>query len=129
MIILPPKNQNRFRVQVFYGKTQALIEPLGRETIAVEPIKYKPAVNTAINILFQDDVNNDVLEELTKLWEKSVSILLDTLDGNDNVISTWKFPTCQLSAISNGPFDYATSHGIMVEGHFIGQNGSLTFKR
>lgn len=128
MIILPPKTQNKFRVQVFLARASVPIAPLTRETIAVEPIKYKPAVNTAINILFQDDIENEVLRELMKLWEKSVSISVETLDGQDNPISTWKFPTCHLSAISNGPFDYAANHGILVEGHFIGQNGTLTYK-
>lgn len=118
MLILPPKQTNRFRIQfLLKGKN---IDELSLQAIQVDPIRYNPLVNkpTPVTVVFEDDAQNRVMKALTALWSQKVQIQLDILDTNDVAMLRWLFDDGHMQAFTHGPFDYSLSAAMLVQSEF-----------
>ena len=117
MLILPPKQANRFRVEfLLQGKN---IDELSMQVVQVDPIRYTPKSKVPVlTTVFEDDIQNRVLKALTSLWDKRLCIKLSVLDGDDNAMMRWTFDDGLMSAFTHGPFDYSLSGAMLLQSEF-----------
>jgi hypothetical protein len=118
MLILPPKQTNKFRIQfLLQGKN---IDELSMQAVQVDPIHYNPQVNkpTPVLVVFEDDTQNRVMKALASLWSKKLQIQLEVLDGQDVAMLRWMFDDGYMQALTHGPFDYSLSAAMLVQGEF-----------
>jgi hypothetical protein len=118
MIILPPKQTNRFRIEfLLHGNN---IDELSNQVVQVDPIRYTPktAKHPVLMAVFEDDVQNRVMKALQSLWDQKLCIKLSILDGNDVAMLRWTFDDGAISAFTHGPFDYSLNAAMLVQGEF-----------
>lgn len=129
MLILPPKQTNRFRIEfLLQGKN---IDELSMQVLQVDPIRYSPAANKPATLMtvFQDDIQNRVMKALSALWKQKLCIKLSVLDGNDVAMLRWTFDDGYISALTHGPFDYSLSAAMLVQSEFTCGNVDMKVLR
>lgn len=124
MILVPPKQTNRFRIE-FLNKGQPINE-LAIQALQVDPVRYTPALQLHhVTVVFEDDTHNRVLKCLSALWTETIDINLEIMDGDNKPMIRWVFGQGQMSSMTHGPFDYSLSTAVLVQSEFFCRTATL----
>jgi len=128
MILIPPKQTNRFRIEFLSHGTP--IKELAIHALTVDPIRYNPSLQQhPVTVVFEDDIYNQVLKCLSVLWMETVDINLEIMDGDDNPMIRWLFGDGKMTSMTHGPFDYSLSAAILLQSEFICRTAKLVHLR